>query len=90
MMNNKLRDRLRIRMRDKARMKIDELEGRDECLNCGATSAIEVHHIDGDWLNNHPMNLVPICHQCHRRAHRVKRASSRMQEMKEDLRDISN
>ena len=29
----------------------------------------EVHHIDGDWLNGHYVNLVGICYPCHKMAH---------------------
>lgn len=28
-----------------------------------------VHHKDGDPINNHPSNLVTLCHRCHKLVH---------------------
>jgi hypothetical protein len=39
------------------------------CLECGA-EATEVHHVDGDASNHRQSNLRPLCHACHREAHR--------------------
>jgi len=71
--------------RETARERVEELEGRDECVACGATDGVEVHHIDGDVLNNHPMNLIPLCHNCHRRTHRWKRQRRRLNDWKEEF-----
>lgn len=52
------------------------------CPMCGRTEAqvgatFHVHHRDGDWLNNHALNLVALCPRCHHRLHRmVQRAES--------------
>jgi len=44
-------------------------DGRDResysCPTCGAEDTVfEVHHCDGDRLNNHPINLIAICKRC--------------------------
>lgn len=36
-----------------------------ECIICGATEDIVVHHIDGDRSNNSLSNLMPVCWSCH-------------------------
>jgi len=41
-----------------------------ECSNCGSTSSLEVHHLDGDRTNNSVENLLPLCRVCHRKLHR--------------------
>ena len=38
------------------------------CSECGY-GYLEVHHIDGDRLNNNPENLITLCRRCHRKAH---------------------
>ena len=86
--NLTLRERLGHRSRDQAREIIERLDGRDECLVCGYNGYIEVHHIDGDWLNNHPMNLAPLCRACHHDAHRTKQATKRIQQMKDDFAEL--
>jgi len=83
------RQRLAIKSRETAREIVEDLDGRDECLSCGYTGYIEVHHIDGDWLNNHPLNLAPLCRACHHDAHRTERAVERIQEMKEDFKQLT-
>ncbi|AFH21813.1 hypothetical protein OSG_eHP10_00015 [environmental Halophage eHP-10] len=83
------RQRLAIRSRRQAREIVERLDGRDECLACGYNGYIEVHHIDGDWLNNHPMNLAPLCRACHYDAHRTERANERIQQMKADFAELT-
>lgn len=83
------RDRLAIRSRQRAREIVERLDGRGECLTCGYSGYIEVHHIDGDWLNNHPMNLAPLCRACHHDAHRTDEANERIQQMKEDFVELT-
>jgi hypothetical protein len=39
------------------------------CAACAAVSRIEVHHIDRDPSNNDPVNLVPLCIDCHTVVH---------------------
>lgn len=40
-----------------------------EC-SCGCTKNLEVHHIDGKWLNNSPENLTYLCKACHAKVHK--------------------
>jgi hypothetical protein len=80
-----IRESLKIKSREGARRRVEELDGRDRCLCCGYEGYIEVHHIDGDWLNNHPLNLVPLCRRCHYHAHSSKRTAERVQEMREEF-----
>lgn len=40
-----------------------------ECVSCGATDEIEVHHIDGNQENTSLVNLMPLCRHCHRKLH---------------------
>ena len=37
----------------------------EKCACCGDTTAIEVHHIDGNASNNEKANLIPLCTGCH-------------------------
>jgi endogenous inhibitor of DNA gyrase (YacG/DUF329 family) len=42
------------------------------CSICGKPDATDVHHKDGNHLNNSRANLVRICRSCHIRHHRPK------------------
>lgn len=42
---------------------------RNACQECGATSALHVHHNDRDPANNDPANLTTLCASCHLRRH---------------------
>jgi len=42
------------------------------CNRCGKPKAKDVHHLDGNYLNNSPQNLERICRSCHVQAHRRK------------------
>lgn len=42
------------------------------CCRCGKPQAKDVHHKDGNHLNNSPENLERICRGCHSREHRPK------------------
>lgn len=35
------------------------------CEECGSTSRVGVHHMDGDRTNNSPANLRTLCPRCH-------------------------
>ena len=84
------RDRLKRKARKTARDIIDGLEGRDECIACGYNGYIEVHHIDGDWLNNHPLNLVPLCFKCHKHSHSGKKMMKRLQDMRREFAELAS
>lgn len=40
-------------------------KAENRCVKCGGVGALEVHHRDGQPLNNTPNNLMPLCHNCH-------------------------
>lgn len=47
---------------------------KDYCEYCGNKKldtklTFVVHHKDGDPINNHPSNLVTLCHRCHKLVH---------------------
>lgn len=42
------------------------------CATCGRRGATDVHHRDGNHLNNSPENLERICRSCHMLHHRRK------------------
>jgi hypothetical protein len=41
-----------------------------KCQQCGATSNLIVHHLDGNNRNNDVANLVTLCNPCHLGLHR--------------------
>lgn len=45
----------------------------------------EVHHIDGDWLNGHAVNLVALCYPCHKLRHGLPRRVASVNEWKAEL-----
>ena len=58
-----------------------EVEGRyrartitekTQCERCPNTANLDVHHRDGDPLNNDPSNLEVLCRSCHIRHHRKR------------------
>lgn len=44
-------------------------EKGEKCVECGTTEDVEVHHVDGDRLNNTLENLIPVCRSCHAKIH---------------------
>lgn len=42
------------------------------CNRCGKPDASDVHHKDGNYLNNSPENLERICRSCHVREHKQR------------------
>lgn len=44
-----------------------------DCQACGRDRPLDVHHKDGDPLNNELVNLVGLCHFCHNRVHHYRR-----------------
>jgi len=36
-----------------------------QCVLCGKTERLDVHHVDGNLFNDAIANLVSLCHRCH-------------------------
>jgi len=53
-----------------------------ECAECGVTDNLEVHHRDGDPLNNHLINLIGLCYRCHRMLHKRRSTARQLSEWK--------
>ena len=82
------RQRLLIRCRDTARKRFWRQHDRESycCPICGYDGeALEVHHRDGDPLNNHLVNLIAICNRCHRAEHRRRATNKGISEWKASL-----
>lgn len=48
-----------------------EVLGKEKkCEMCGSKKNIDVHHIDGNYQNNTPENLMILCRSCHMKIHR--------------------
>jgi len=45
------------------------LNQSSECSFCKSNEKLQVHHIDGNRLNNQLNNLVVLCSYCHRYIH---------------------
>ena len=43
---------------------------KTNCLRCGATEDLCVHHKDEDHYNNTPSNLEVLCMSCHSKEHK--------------------
>lgn len=39
------------------------------CAVCAETTRLHIHHIDHDFRNNDPANLMTLCVLCHNRVH---------------------
>lgn len=37
--------------------------------SCGCTENLQVHHVNGCWLDNTPSNLILVCPKCHADIH---------------------
>jgi len=80
------RDRLLINLRTSARERFwSEYDRSDyECPSCGSDDApIEVHHRDGDPFNNHLVNLIGVCHNCHQQEHKRRATVAAVSEWKD-------
>ena len=45
---------------------------KGSCSLCGKPNARDVHHKDGNYLNNSEDNLARTCRSCHNRGHRPR------------------
>lgn len=70
-----------------SREKYWSVHDRDEaeCVVCGADGPLEVHHKDGDWLNNCLYNLFAVCRSCHKREHKRRRTQDGLNQWKSEL-----
>lgn len=46
------------------------------CEICGSSKNVDVHHKDGNYLNNSPENLRRLCRSCHNRIHKPAKSCS--------------
>lgn len=40
-----------------------------ECVMCRTTAKLHAHHINGNWKDNRPSNIVFLCNSCHMSLH---------------------
>jgi 5-methylcytosine-specific restriction endonuclease McrA len=60
--------RLRGRRWMELRERVFAAYGR-RCADCGRSDvALEVHHVNGDPMDNRIANTVPLCRDCHHKA----------------------
>jgi len=84
------RARLKIKTRQTARSQFWDAHDRESytCPGCESGGPFEVHHRDGDPFNNHPLNLIAICHRCHVAEHRRRSTVTRVQGWKDEYSDL--
>lgn len=83
--------RLLVRLRDTSRSLYWETYDREsaECVVCGRRNVpLEVHHRDGDPFNNHLINLVAVCHPCHKAEHARRCRRKRVSEWKKKIDEL--
>lgn len=61
--------RNQMRSRHQAKKIVKKLGWIRKCVECGQTDKINLHHIDGNPLNNDINNLVYLCRKHHMEAH---------------------
>lgn len=42
---------------------------KNNCERCGTDQKLTVHHINKEWWNNDPSNLMTVCNSCHSKIH---------------------
>lgn len=42
---------------------------KHQCVCCHEKRLVTVHHLDGNYMNNMPSNLIPLCPTCHAYVH---------------------
>ena len=90
------RQKLKIKTRNRHRRRFFEHVSIETyvCPSCGfdypdsGTDVWEVHHRDGDALNGHPVNLVALCHRCHKRTHAAVRTKAELDRWKASIEDL--
>lgn len=91
-----VRQKLKIKTRNRHRRRFfDRVPIREYvCPSCGSgyadsgTDIWEVHHRDGDALNGHMVNLVALCHRCHKHAHSSVRTKAELDRWKSSIEDL--
>ena len=66
-----------------------------ECPSCGRDDDAvgdgwEVHHKDGDPYNGHMVNLVALCHNCHKHTHSAVGVSEQLADWKAGFLDLGS
>lgn len=83
-----LNNRARRRHRRRFWTSIPEDEDDYECPSCGRGRDVvtrwEIHHRNGDYFDGRLLNLVAVCHSCHRKLHRQQDIRERLREMREE------
>ena len=51
---------------------------KTSCELCSNTGRLDVHHKDGNRLNNQESNLMTLCRSCHRSIHQLRRGSGKV------------
>jgi predicted HNH restriction endonuclease len=83
---------LTVKARSRARDRYWDYYDQDShaCRACGATDVpLEVHHKDGDCLNNNLINLAAVCHFCHKATHRTHRTVESVSAWKATVKEIT-
>lgn len=57
---------------ESSRQQARRRKGAGSCEKCNSAIHIDVHHKDGNPLNNNPENLMWLCRSCHALAHSKK------------------
>lgn len=58
------------------------------CAACGRDRPLDVHHRDGDPLNNHLVNLIAVCKPCHRQEHKIRSRHASLESWKSRVDDL--
>lgn len=82
-MKRRLQRKGRTRARERYWSEYDQED--HSCRICGTDGPLEIHHRDGDYLNNELINLVALCHHCHTNTHRWHNTKERVESWKDRL-----
>lgn len=87
-MDSGSRKELRKRLQDDVRARYWDEYDRDtyECPVCGLDDVpLDVHHRNGDWMDNRFINLYAVCKRCHRREHARRMKRERLSQWKSEF-----